>query len=244
MYKNVNILKEKIWNMDDIVSIAIWVSLAYSVVIFLQVYGYGDSDMLRLSMKNPLMLICATVILPLLEFIAVFLLLKRHKVSLKDAFGVDKQKILYHFWIGIVLGISAIPFVEISKVIYRNFITLTRITTVTLQPIVSVMVNHDVSVFIRLHIILASVIISPVIEEIVFRGIVLPVFLKYTGLWQAIIYHSLIFATFHWHLPSFIPLFVMSVVFSFGYLYTGSIITSISIHTLFNALTTLLLLTR
>lgn len=242
LYKNVNIIREKIWDIDDIMSIVIWVSLAYAVVIMLQVYGYGDDDMVRLSIKNPFMLIYVTVILPFMEFIAVFLLFKRHKLSLKDAFGIDKQKISYHFWIGIVLGIAAIPFVEVSKIIYRNLIT--KITTLTLQPMVSVMANHDVSVFIRLHVILVGVIISPVIEEVIFRGIVLPVFLKYTGLWQAIIYHSLIFAIFHWHLPALVPLFIMSIVFSLGYVYTGSIITSIGIHALFNGLTTLLLLTR
>jgi hypothetical protein len=86
------------------------------------------------------------------------------------------------------------------------------------------------------------IIIAPVFEEIVFRGILLPFMVRRTGFWPGIILISLIFGGMHVHLPSFLPLFLLSVVFSLAYARTQSLLVPIGMHAAFNAVTVVLLL--
>jgi membrane protease YdiL (CAAX protease family) len=48
---------------------------------------------------------------------------------------------------------------------------------------------------------------------------------------------SLLFAAVHAHLPSFAPLFVLGSCFAIAYEWSGSILVSMTMHALFNALT-------
>ena len=86
------------------------------------------------------------------------------------------------------------------------------------------------------------VIVAPVFEEIVFRGILLPFAVRRAGFWPGIALVSLLFAGLHWHLPSFLPLFLLSVMFSLAYARTQSLLVPIGMHALFNGVTVILLL--
>jgi membrane protease YdiL (CAAX protease family) len=239
LHDSSDIIRKKIWDVSDIEFVLILLCLAYLAVIVLRIYGKLEDDLVHVAITKPLILVYLLFILPFTQFIAVLLLLKKHRISCSDAFGIDKQKIRYHLWIAFILTISTFPFVEFSRIFYWKLIVHTKITQLTLQPVVQILANHEVNIFIRLYMILLGVIVSPIVEELIFRGIILPALLKYTGLWQAVIFLSLVFAMIHWHLPAFLPLFVMSIIFCYGYLYTGSLITPIGMHVLFNTLATL-----
>ena len=80
----------------------------------------------------------------------------------------------------------------------------------------------------------AIVVLAPVIEEILFRGILLPCVLKSREFFFAALLSGAYFAIVHFHAPSFIPLLCLSIIFSAAYASTGSIITPIVMHMLFN----------
>ena len=71
-----------------------------------------------------------------------------------------------------------------------------------------------------------AVILAPVFEECVFRGIGLPLLARWLGMGPAILLTSLAFAAIHVHLPSLLPLLVIAVGFSLAY---------VTMHALFNA---------
>ena len=75
---------------------------------------------------------------------------------------------------------------------------------------------------------------APITEELVFRGVFLPTLTRRLGVWYAAAAVSLIFALVHTHLPTLLPLFVISLAFSLGYILTGSILVPIFMHALFN----------
>jgi len=86
------------------------------------------------------------------------------------------------------------------------------------------------------------IIVAPVFEEIVFRGVLLPFMVRRAGFWPGIVLISVIFGGLHLHLPSFFPLFLLSVVFSLAYARTQSLLVPIGMHAAFNGVTVALLL--
>ncbi|MEM1058080.1 MAG: type II CAAX endopeptidase family protein [Verrucomicrobiota bacterium] len=80
-----------------------------------------------------------------------------------------------------------------------------------------------------------GVIFAPIMEEVLFRGLLQPMLKAALGLWPAVLLTSLIFAAIHFHLPAFTALFVLAVIMSLAYEYTGSVMVCILIHMFFNA---------
>jgi membrane protease YdiL (CAAX protease family) len=91
----------------------------------------------------------------------------------------------------------------------------------------------------RLFTMAAAVLIAPVVEELLFRGILFAAVLKTRTFAFAALLSGVYFALVHLHAPSFLPLLALSTAFSAGYAATGSIVTPIVMHALFN-LTSLL----
>ena len=86
--------------------------------------------------------------------------------------------------------------------------------------------------------VLLAVLVAPLYEELIFRGILLPYLTRKAGLIPGIMLVSLAFAIIHFHTPSFVPLFLLSVVLCLAYWRTGSLWVNIGIHTIFNGVTT------
>jgi membrane protease YdiL (CAAX protease family) len=80
----------------------------------------------------------------------------------------------------------------------------------------------------------AAVLIAPVVEELLFRGILLPALLKARSFLFAALLTGAYFALVHLHAPSFLPLLLLSAAFSAGYAATGSILTPMAMHAVFN----------
>lgn len=95
---------------------------------------------------------------------------------------------------------------------------------------------------VRTELFFIVIIVAPVFEEIIFRGILLPFFVSRTGLLPGIALVSLLFAGLHWHLPSFLPLFLLSAMFSLAYARTRSLLVPMGMHVAFNGVTVVLLL--
>jgi membrane protease YdiL (CAAX protease family) len=89
----------------------------------------------------------------------------------------------------------------------------------------------------RVAIIVFAVAIAPVAEEFVFRFFIYGVFRRYFGSFAGIVLSSLLFAAAHAHFPSFVPLFVLGCCFAIAYEWSGSILVSMTMHSLFNSLT-------
>jgi membrane protease YdiL (CAAX protease family) len=89
----------------------------------------------------------------------------------------------------------------------------------------------------RIIIIVFAVAIAPIVEEFVFRFFIYGVLKRYVGCLLGVILSSLLFAAAHSHFPSFVPLFVLGSCFAIAYEWSGSILVSMTMHSLFNSLT-------
>lgn len=88
---------------------------------------------------------------------------------------------------------------------------------------------------------LLVVIVAPVCEELVYRGFLFRYFNERLPLAAAIAIPSAIFALMHFNLYSFFPLFILGAALCVVYKITGNILSSITLHGLFNLLNLLLI---
>ena len=85
-----------------------------------------------------------------------------------------------------------------------------------------------------IKILVMSVILSPIIEEIYFRKILYTSVKKYVGVFWSGIINSLLFSVVHLNLHSFPVLLILGVILTLIYENDGSIISAIVFHSSFN----------
>jgi membrane protease YdiL (CAAX protease family) len=89
----------------------------------------------------------------------------------------------------------------------------------------------------RIMIIAFAVTVAPVVEEFVFRFFIYGVLKRYFGWLAGVILSAGLFAAAHAHFPSVVPLFVLGSCFAIAYEWSGSLLVSMTMHSLFNSLT-------
>ncbi len=84
---------------------------------------------------------------------------------------------------------------------------------------------------------LAAVVLAPLCEEVLFRGLLYPAFKKRIGTGLAMVLTALLFALVHWHLQTFPALFVLGLALAYVYERTGTLAAPITFHAIFNGWT-------
>lgn len=100
------------------------------------------------------------------------------------------------------------------------------------------------SPWLKAGVIVTAVIGAPICEELLFRGVAYPFVKRHLGCFHAIWITSLVFALFHEHVPSLLPLFLLSIVFTLVYEWTGNLAANILMHAGFNALSLVQLMSK
>ena len=85
-------------------------------------------------------------------------------------------------------------------------------------------------------------IVTPVLEETVYRGFLLTSMLPTMKWQQAIFISSVIFSAAHFSAENFLQLVIIGCVLGSSYCWTGNLSSSIAIHALYNAMTLMLTL--
>ena len=166
--------------------------------------------------------------------IATAWVMVKKKITLRQGFGFSWRGCLQYAGIGLVLGVAALPIVWIVDLLVE--ILLVRLgLDVSMQPVMHVMLEAaSYPEWIQISLLGSAVIVAPLIEEILFRGILLPALSKTYGVAVGIALTSLLFGAMHMDVPSYLPLCFLSVILCIAYAYTGSIIVPFVIHSSFN----------
>jgi len=83
---------------------------------------------------------------------------------------------------------------------------------------------------------LMALVAAPVWEEFVFRGVLFNGLRKSIGADEAILISAAFFAAIHGSVAAFAPIFFLAALLAYAYQRTGSLLTPIAMHCLFNAL--------
>ena len=94
----------------------------------------------------------------------------------------------------------------------------------------------------RVWFMLAAVVLVPMAEETLFRGIMYPFLKEHIGIWAAVAITSTLFAAIHVNVVIFIPLVFLAFVLTWLYERTDSLLTPILTHAVFNGTNLIMLL--
>ena len=160
--------------------------------------------------------------------------LHRHEMGWRDVMVSRQQRVWKVLGMGLAAGVIVVPL----ALLLLNFVSLQIVKLVQLpaekQTVVTI-IEKTVDPSKRVWFALAAVVLAPMVEETIFRGIVYPYLKLRVGAPMAVTFTSLFFAAIHVNLVIFIPLVFLGFVLTWLYERTDSLLTPIVTHAVFNA---------
>ena len=170
--------------------------------------------------------------------IVIFLIFARNTFARRlKGFGLNLRTVVRDF------PAAAINFITVLPLIFLAVLAVDYIGRLFAGPDFKMQANESLTVILenpqlmlRILIIFFAVVVGPVFEEVLFRGMLQSMIRGYLGRpWLAIVMTSVIFATHHppMHWPG---IFILSAGMGYAYEKSGSLFRPIFIHMLFNAM--------
>jgi membrane protease YdiL (CAAX protease family) len=165
---------------------------------------------------------------------AIWFLFRARRMNLRQSFGVRRGRTGREVFFAISGYLAAFPVICVTAMLAGLLLNALG-EEQTFQQVIKMAAEPEQSVLLRAYLCVLTVVVAPVVEEMVFRGMALPVLTRYIGFPAAVAVISVVFALMHGHAPSLAPLFVIAVAFSLAYTLTGSLRVPIVMHAVFNA---------
>jgi uncharacterized protein len=178
----------------------------------------------------------ANLVLLLVLVLLLIGFLELRRLNVEKLAGLSKLGIVRAISIGALLLLAGYPLVSAADAVTQRFVE----DGASKQNIVE-MFSASRTMDQRVMIIILAVAVAPIAEEFVFRFFLYGVLRRYLGRFGGLIFTALLFAAVHAHLPSFAPLFVLGACFTLAYEWSGSILVSMTMHSLFNSLSLIFL---
>ena len=150
----------------------------------------------------------------------------------KDYFQFRIKPLKESVYQGFKGWIMIIPFVLLTSLI-MNLIVKNQVGS---NPLLEIVLNNN-NYFAFIILFLTTTLIAPLFEEIIFRGILLPVLTRDYGKIIGILISSFVFALAHLSFNEFPPLFVLGIGLATTRLISGRLSSSVFMHSFWNGLT-------
>jgi membrane protease YdiL (CAAX protease family) len=218
-----------------------WVLIFFGVVIFFYLLAsWLYMLMFPGSGIEPKTVIFQTLVfhLPVLGLLG--LMLRLAKVHGSELFGLSWKKAPALLGLSVIFYLAALPLLWLCSALYQ--ILLHHFGCDLFLQDIAAILTVPAPWLVRAVLFFIIIVVAPVFEEIIFRGILLPFMVRRVGFWPGLLLTSVVFGGMHLHLPSFLPLFLLSAMFSLAYARTQSLWVPVGMHVCFNAVTVALLL--
>ena len=150
----------------------------------------------------------------------------------KDYFQFRIKPVKESIYFGFKGWIMIIPFVLLTSLV-MNLIVENQAGS---NPLLEIVLNNN-NYFAFILLFLTTTFIAPLFEEIIFRGVLLPVLTRDYGKTIGILISSFVFALAHLSLNEFPPLFVLGIGLATTRLISGRLSSSVIMHSFWNGLT-------
>jgi membrane protease YdiL (CAAX protease family) len=163
-----------------------------------------------------------------------WVLLSNHDLSWAEGFGFNKRP-LRSVIFGIVATVLAIP---IAMIVIGGLATmLLKALGMNPEPQRTVTLVRESASRPQLVVLgIAAMLLAPVAEEIIFRGVLFRALYQRSYTAMAWIGTSFLFALIHGNVAAFFPLMFLALLFAWLYARTGNLLAPIAGHCVFNAL--------
>ncbi len=150
----------------------------------------------------------------------------------KDYFQFNYSPIKDSIKYGLKGCLMIIPFVLIVSLIMNLLIDSQNGS----NPLLEIVLNNN-NYFSFILLFLTTTFLAPLFEEIIFRGVLLPVLSRDFGIILGIVISAFIFALAHLSISEMPPLFVLGVGLGITRLVSGRLLSSVIMHSFWNGLT-------
>jgi membrane protease YdiL (CAAX protease family) len=172
----------------------------------------------------------------------IFIFLKQHDTHWRDAFGFRNVKLKKALLLA--AGVLALALPVVLGLQYGSALALEKLGWPPENQRAVELLAHAKSFWLRGYLAFFAMVLAPVAEEFIFRGVLFP-FIKQRG-WPKLAWFgvSFLFALIHFNAPSFVPLFALALVFTWLYEKTDCLLAPIAAHSLFNTANLVILFTQ
>ncbi|HNK62734.1 MAG TPA: CPBP family intramembrane metalloprotease [Anaerolineales bacterium] len=127
------------------------------------------------------------------------------------------------------LGLLALVYIVVAV----NNIVMTALGVVTQADVVFDILGESAS---PIPLVVATVVIAPIVEELFFRGFLFKGLRDQYGWKNALMFSSIIFSLFHMQVAALVPTFLLGALFAYIYQRTESVYPGMLLHFLVNSL--------
>jgi membrane protease YdiL (CAAX protease family) len=211
-----------------------------SIILFISVYGgflliylIGRIQGSPSGAPHP----TAQVILSIASFQGAVLLLvhfflREHEIGWREGFGFSKRA-TRSAALGLLAGIAAVPIGWGLQTATGLVLKYFNVGLPEQEAVHLLRSSHGILP--RAVMGFAAIVVAPIAEEILFRGLLYPA-IKHAGYPRAALWGSaLLFAAIHLNLATFVPLAALAIGLTWLYEKTDNLLAPITAHSLFNA---------
>jgi membrane protease YdiL (CAAX protease family) len=224
-------LSEKPWQPDQVLQLLIrlFASMMIGMVVvsWLNSTKWLDQDQVRfLSMA------IGTLSFHGVGLALIYALLREQGIGWEEAFGFCSPRLGHALLLALVVAMAVLPIAWSLGQLSARVMSAVHVHPVVQTPVQ--MLQTAISLPTKVVIGFLAIVVAPVVEELVFRGLIYPT-LKQNGfprlaLWGT----SLLFATIHGNLVILLPLTFLAVVLTLLYEATDNLLAPILAHSIFN----------
>jgi membrane protease YdiL (CAAX protease family) len=227
-------LRNRPWFYYD----GIYIMLVLATVFTAMILGMSIIDKCGITLAEntkKITVLAETLFMHLIIIGSIENLRRKKQCSYRDLFSIPKLSLKKSAKQGLMFYCAIIPPIVIVATLVNMLLKHFNIP-VEPQEIMKDFIDPNAPLWLSAALAVIAVIFAPIIEEITFRGILLPIAVKHTKPLFAIITVSLLFALIHMNLQAIAPLFVLAVGLSLSYIYSRTIIVPMLIHSIFNTI--------
>lgn len=184
--------------------------------------------------ESEIFIFCQLLILHLTGLSILFTIARSKGIRMSSAWGITRKNILRDLKNGAVCYFALMPPLSFISYIYLRILESTSVE-ISLQPQLEYLTNPIYPWWIHVTLVIMAVLVAPAVEEMIFRGLLLPVIMRNARTWLSVGLVSVLFASVHGHLPALVPIFVLAVALSMGYILSGSLLVPVVTHAIFNS---------
>jgi membrane protease YdiL (CAAX protease family) len=233
-------LSEKPWKVEAILLLGAGLMLSWSLGILLSL-ALGH----LLNPKSPTAPAFHQFLLTTITFhgVALFLthqFLKQHEMRWRDFIGFAGPKLKRALAVALIASTVMVPGALVLNKGCNMLLQRVRVQPVEQQTVRVLRVTVGLAQ--RIAFALGAILLAPLVEEILFRGLLYPFLKQHGPPWVATWITALAFAAIHTNLVTFLPLAFVGLVLVWVYELTDNLLAPIVGHALFNAVNFVMLM--
>jgi membrane protease YdiL (CAAX protease family) len=166
-------------------------------------------------------------------WVLIPIFLRQHQTGWREAFGFRGPQLPRALLTAVVMTILILPAIWLLQCL--SDLALTKLGWPPEEQAAVDMINGAKSWWLRIYLGIFAVVLAPVAEEFVFRGMLYPLVKQLGSPRYALFGINALFALIHQDIGTLVPLFALALALTWLYERTDNLLAPIAAHSLFNA---------